>query len=105
MLPQLETPSCTERGGTHGQCQGQAVAKTAEIPAGALQEFGQPINNKPTPGGKFNNCLTCSRNCPMSLDVNQMVQRADMEDGECILCGNCVDGCPKEAICFSFSAG
>jgi len=23
-------------------------------PAGALQEFGQPINNKPTPGGKFN---------------------------------------------------
>ena len=23
-------------------------------PAGALQEFGQPINNKRTPGGKFN---------------------------------------------------
>jgi ferredoxin-type protein NapH len=50
-------------------------------------------------------CLTCIRNCPMSLDVNGMVQRADMEDDECILCGNCVDRCPKDAIRFSFSAG
>ena len=32
----------------------------------------------------------------MSLDVNGMVQRADMENGECILCGNCVDGCYQE---------
>lgn len=51
------------------------------------------------------NCLTCTRHCPMSLDVNAMVQRAEMEDGECILCGSCVDGCPKGAIRFSFSAG
>jgi ferredoxin-type protein NapH len=51
------------------------------------------------------NCGTCTRNCPMSLDVNGMVQRAAMENGECILCGNCVDGCPKAAIRFSFSAG
>ena len=54
---------------------------------------------------KCNNCQTCTRNCPMSLDVNWMVQRGDMEDGECILCGNCVDGCPRSAICFSFRAG
>jgi ferredoxin len=40
----------------------------------------------------------------MSLDVNSMVQRADMEDTDCILCGNCVDGCTKSAIRFSFSA-
>jgi ferredoxin-type protein NapH len=50
-------------------------------------------------------CQRCTRGCPMSLDVNQMVQRADMEDSECILCGSCVDGCPQDAICFSFSAG
>jgi ferredoxin-type protein NapH len=50
-------------------------------------------------------CQTCTRNCPMSLDVNGMVQRENMENGECILCGNCVDGCPKDAIRFSFSAG
>lgn len=90
-------------------------------PAGALQEFGSPINTRPTPGGKFNwiswPCLrlrsapnkcsdsqTCTRNCPMSLAVNGLVQRADMEGGECILCDNCVHGCPKDAISFSFSA-
>ena len=50
-------------------------------------------------------CLTCTRNCPMSLDVSGMVQRADMEDSECILCGSCVDGCTRGAIRFSFSTG
>ncbi len=54
---------------------------------------------------KCSDCLACTRKCPMSLDVNQMVQRGDMEDGECILCGNCVDGCTKTAISFSFSRG
>lgn len=54
---------------------------------------------------KCTNCLTCSRECPMSLDVHQMVQKANMEDSECILCGTCVDGCTKKAIRFSFSGG
>jgi ferredoxin-type protein NapH len=51
------------------------------------------------------NCGTCTRNCPMSLDVHSMVQRADMEHDECILCGTCVDGCPRSALRFSFSSG
>jgi polyferredoxin len=55
--------------------------------------------------GQCSDCMRCTRNCPMSLDVHQMVQRGDMEDSECILCGNCVDGCSKGAICFSFSSG
>jgi len=55
--------------------------------------------------GKCSNCQTCTRNCPMSLDVNGMVQSAAMEDDECILCGKCVDGCSKAAIRYSFSAG
>ena len=50
-------------------------------------------------------CLTCSRGCPMSLDVHAMVERADMEDDECILCGTCVDGCDHDAIGYTFSAG
>jgi ferredoxin-type protein NapH len=54
---------------------------------------------------KCANCQICTRNCPMSLDVNSMVARGNMEDSECILCGNCVDGCSKDAIRFSFSAG
>jgi len=50
-------------------------------------------------------CEACTSNCPMSLDVHAMVQRGDMEDGECILCGTCVDGCPSGAVRFVFSAG
>jgi ferredoxin-type protein NapH len=48
------------------------------------------------------NCKTCSKNCSMSLDVNGMVQKQSMENLECILCGNCVDVCPKGAIAYSF---
>ena len=50
-------------------------------------------------------CKTCTKNCPMSLDVNAMVQAGKMEHPECILCGTCVDGCTKKAIRYSFSAG
>ena len=48
------------------------------------------------------NCKACNRNCSMSLDVNAMVQKQAMENTECILCGNCVDSCPKHAIRYSF---
>ncbi len=49
-------------------------------------------------------CKLCTKNCPMSLDVNAMVQIEQMEDPECILCGTCVDNCAKSAIRYSFSA-
>jgi polyferredoxin len=51
------------------------------------------------------NCKLCSKSCPMSLDVNGMVQSAHMENSECILCGTCVDNCAKRAIRFRFSSG
>jgi ferredoxin-type protein NapH len=51
------------------------------------------------------NCLTCTSNCPMSLEVNQMVNANAMEHTECILCGSCVDGCRTKAIRYSFSVG
>ena len=49
-------------------------------------------------------CKTCTKNCPMSLDVNGMVKIEQMENSECILCGTCVDNCAKHAIRYSFSA-
>ena len=51
------------------------------------------------------NCKRCTTGCSMSLDVNQMVQNDSMENSECILCGSCVDICPKDVIHYSFSAG
>ena len=50
-------------------------------------------------------CKKCTSNCPMSLDVNAMVQIEKMEHAECILCGTCVDNCSKKAIRYSFSRG
>jgi ferredoxin-type protein NapH len=49
------------------------------------------------------NCKACTRACSMSLDVNAMVQKQNMENAECILCGRCVDVCPKGAIKYTFS--
>jgi polyferredoxin len=48
-------------------------------------------------------CKLCTKGCPMSLDVNSMVRIEQMEHSECILCGTCVDNCPKKAIRYSFS--
>lgn len=48
------------------------------------------------------NCKICTGKCPMSLDVNSMVQEGEMENSECILCGSCVDNCPRSVIAYSF---
>ena len=50
-------------------------------------------------------CGSCSRHCPMSIDVMELVQEKNMETEDCILCGSCVDACPKTAIRYSFSSG
>jgi len=47
-------------------------------------------------------CKECTTHCPMSLNVTEMVQNGNLKDAECILCGTCVDTCPKKAIQFSF---
>ena len=50
-------------------------------------------------------CKRCTRDCSMSLDVNAMVQARSMENSECILCGTCVDVCPKNVIHYSYNSG
>lgn len=52
---------------------------------------------------KCTDCKKCEKVCPMSLEVNAMVARENMEDSECILCGMCVDNCPRQAIALSFT--
>lgn len=48
-------------------------------------------------------CRQCSKKCPMSLDVQTMVETANMKNAECILCGECIDICPKKSISYAFS--
>ncbi|MDP2233591.1 MAG: 4Fe-4S dicluster domain-containing protein [Actinomycetota bacterium] len=50
-------------------------------------------------------CGTCTRECPMSVPVQELVAAESMEHAECVLCGSCVDGCPSKVIRYSFSGG
>ena len=43
-------------------------------------------------------CHACDRKCPMGLKVSEKVQTGKMYDTECILCGECIDACPKKVI-------
>lgn len=47
-------------------------------------------------------CKKCEKECPMTLDVNGMVRQEKMEHVECILCGSCIDTCPKGAIRYAW---
>lgn len=48
-------------------------------------------------------CHICTRSCPMSLDVEQLVRVGSLEHSDCILCGTCADSCRPAAIRFSFT--
>jgi ferredoxin-type protein NapH len=50
-------------------------------------------------------CGSCTKACPMSIDVTGLVQRGSLECSDCILCGSCVDACPRNVIAYSFSKG
>jgi ferredoxin-type protein NapH len=65
--------------------------------------FGWPSLQLKVKSQDCTNCKTCSRHCPMSLDVNGMVQAGKMENPECILCGSCVDHCAQKVIRYSFN--
>ena len=60
--------------------------------------FAWPALHLSAEKDRCSDCMRCSKNCPMSLDVNIMVRQESMENSECILCGCCVDVCPKRAI-------
>lgn len=49
-------------------------------------------------------CGQCSRNCPMSLGVAEMVQARRLRNSECILCGRCADCCSKKAVRLTFGS-
>jgi polyferredoxin len=52
-----------------------------------------------------NQCRRCNLECPRSLDVAGMVQEEELTGPECILCGVCVDSCPKQAVRYGWRWG
>ncbi len=65
--------------------------------------FKSPALRLYTNAALCTDCLSCNRSCPMSLDVHQMVKINALEHQDCILCGQCVDGCSKQAIVYRFA--
>jgi ferredoxin-type protein NapH len=47
-------------------------------------------------------CHLCTKKCPMSLNVLELVKKGSITDIDCILCGECVDVCPKHVIHFTW---
>jgi ferredoxin-type protein NapH len=50
---------------------------------------------------KCSKCDICNSACPMGIEVSEMVPENSMEDVNCILCGECAEACPKDAIKYS----
>ena len=43
-------------------------------------------------------CGKCNHACPMSLDVESLLNEGTIADAECIQCAACADACPKDAL-------
>jgi len=90
------------RAGCHSICW---MAPFMMIGRWIRNRFGWPSLRLEVDASACKDCKLCTKNCPMSLDVNAMVQLEKMENAECILCGTCVDNCARHAISYSFSSG
>ena len=47
-------------------------------------------------------CGLCSTKCPMSLNVQKLIEDEKMTNSECILCGECINTCKKDVIKYSW---
>jgi polyferredoxin len=43
-------------------------------------------------------CKQCTKACPMSLEVDEMVKKNQMSNIDCILCGECCKACKVSAV-------
>ena len=91
-----------KRAGCHAFCWiapfmviGRKIRNAADYPALRLKSDSK----------KCVSCGACTKACPMSLDVQNMVEVNKMRNSECILCGECIDACPNSVIRFSYSKG
>jgi ferredoxin-type protein NapH len=47
------------------------------------------------------NCGVCDKKCPMSIPVSSSAKEGCIRTSDCILCGECIDGCRKKVLSYS----
>lgn len=49
-------------------------------------------------------CGKCNKECPMGIDVKELVKKDYIKNPECIQCGACIDNCPQHILHFEIKA-
>ena len=54
---------------------------------------------------KCTDCSACSKNCQMDVKIDTYIKagKTSIKDGDCIVCGDCIDICPKKALKFGIA--
>jgi ferredoxin-type protein NapH len=50
-------------------------------------------------------CSACSKNCQMGVNIDKYITAGNtsIKDGNCIVCGDCIDSCPQKALKFGIA--
>ena len=85
------------RGACHGICWMSPFLNAGQL-VGRLLHLPQ-MRIKSAPSSCID-CKKCNSKCPMSIDVNAAVKTGSVRSLDCILCGECVDICPKDVLSY-----
>jgi NAD-dependent dihydropyrimidine dehydrogenase PreA subunit len=83
------------RGACHGICWMSPFLNAGMLVGRLLHLPQMRIKSKPE---SCIDCKKCNSKCPMSIDVNAAVKTGSVKSYDCILCGECVDDCPKDVL-------
>jgi ferredoxin-type protein NapH len=83
------------RAACHGICWMSPFLVGGYLLGRALRTPQLRIKTEPA---KCIDCKLCNKKCPMSIDVNGEVKKGEVVSLDCILCGECVDTCPKKVL-------
>ena len=85
------------RGSCHAICWMSPFITGGTLVGRALHLPQLKIKSEPE---KCIDCGLCTKQCPMSIDVQSEIKAGTVKALDCIRCGECVDKCPKDVLRF-----